>query len=143
MFMISKFICCIMIWRAMSIGMFMDFYINLTESTGRPLNVTKMHWKLIWKTFKFYETYHFCKCVLLTLCPSFRLNLFSSPWSHKSFGYRCLSCLCPFLALHESLIGVQTLLTLPLVFEFHVFNHQSLSRSMLLQTINVSNKKLF
>jgi hypothetical protein len=127
MLMISRFLCCRMTWRAMSVGMFMDSCIGLTESTGRPLNVTEMHWKLIRKTFKFYGTCHFCKFVLLTLCPSFVPNLSSSSWSHNSFGYRCLSCLCPSPALPELLIWVQTFCTLLLVSAFHVSDWKSLS----------------
>jgi hypothetical protein len=121
MLMISSFLCCRMIWRAMSAGMFMDSCTGLTESTGRPLNVTEMHWKLIRKTFKFYGTCHFCKFVLLTLCPSFFPNLSSSSWYHNSFGYRCLSCLCPSPALPELLIWVQTFCTLLLVFSISCF----------------------
>jgi hypothetical protein len=126
-FMISRFLCCIINWRSMSVGMFMDSSTDLTESTEMPSNVTEMHWKLIWKTFKFYGTCHFCKCVLLTLRPSFLPNLSSSPWSQESFGYRCSSCLHPSPALPESLIRVQTICILPSILGFCVFDHRSLS----------------
>jgi len=127
MLMVSRFLCCTIIWRAMSIGMFMDSCIGPTKNTWKPWNVTEMHWKLIQKTFKFHWTCQFCKCVLLTLRPSFFPNLSSSLWSHESFGYRCLSCFRPSLALPGSFIRVQTSYTLPSVLGFCVFDHQSLS----------------
>jgi len=127
MLMVSRFLCCTIIYRAMFVGMFMDSCIGSTKSTQRPWNVTEMHWKLIQKTFKFHWTCHFCKCVLLTLHLSFLPNLSSSLWSHESFGYRCLSCLRPSPTLLESFIGVQTFCTLPSISGFSVFYHQNLS----------------
>ncbi len=117
-------LCCRMIWRAMSAGMFMDCCTGQTESTGRPLNATEMHWKLILRTSRFYGTCHFCKFVILPLCPSVLVICHSTIWSYNPFGRKCLSCLSVLLSCSAQINHLGSNYLCCIVFNYYHFMSQ-------------------